>query len=59
MPCQAFKAINEDDTQAMKKSIKKQYFVVCVGCTFVLAGYGAVLGLQSSINIEGGLGKIL
>jgi len=40
-----------------KVQIKQRYWLVVIGVMFVCAGYNSYLLLQTSIHVEGGLGK--
>lgn len=41
-----------------KKKVIKRFAIFCFGIFLNYAGYLVFVGLQSSINIEGGVGKI-
>lgn len=52
----AVKPAEVDENAVVRKKVRKDFIILCTICFTLFSGYGSVLLLQSSINIEGGIG---
>ena len=52
----ALKAGELDENSVGRKKVRRDFIILCTICFTLFSGYGSVLVLQSSINIEGGIG---
>ena len=52
------KAVMDNDEKE-RKDIRKRFVILCIVVFTLFSGYGVVVVLQSSINIEGGTGIYL
>ena len=52
-------ALSENEKANKRKAVKKKFILICVGVVLLLSGYSACFVLQSSINVQAGLGKFL
>jgi len=45
-----------DENAVGRKKVQRDFIILCTICFTLFGGYGSILILQSSINIEGGIG---